>query len=110
MMASVCGAVAFQLTAPLREPTACQFFRKDAVKRFNSRLPCGSRRSPFDIEHVGLWFQLTAPLREPTFFHGAPFPIKTFQLTAPLREPTLIIDIRGHKQRFQLTAPLREPT
>ena len=56
----------FQLTAPLREPTATHY-----------------------IGSIMRLFQLTAPLREPTSRGFITiYEADWFQLTAPLREPT----------------------
>ena len=79
----------FQLTAPLREPTNANLALDIPVSRFNSRLPCGSRRYEHNDGNGQILFQLTAPLREPTKTSAA-IRRRTlpFQLTAPLREPT----------------------
>ena len=57
---------AFQLTAPLREPTALMRDYISNYNRFNSRLPCGSRLGTTRQRIARSSFQLTAPLREPT--------------------------------------------
>ena len=78
---------AFQLTAPLREPTAAKTTADgvDAVSTHGSLAGATAVSKSSSYEAA---FQLTAPLREPTMDAWPGMQFCTFQLTAPLREPT----------------------